>query len=98
MVDLTVFNYESESLFGSQSWLDYSFHGVVFEFHLWCAIRVVVGTVCGNATEPSGPRSTYSFSDGLPPTNLPWQIRVAPDGHEAVQYQLGGHVRLLVAP
>jgi hypothetical protein len=97
MVNGSYYDYESQSLFGNQSWLNYSFHGVVFGFHLWCAITVDVGTVCGNATEPSGVSYPYSFQDGLPQTDPPWQTWVAPDGHEAVQYQEGGHVHLLVS-
>ena len=50
-----------------------------------------------NASEPSGASHPYSFSDGPPRSSPPWQTWVAPDGHEAVQYQTGGlpHLQVL---
>ena len=50
-----------------------------------------------NATETDGSRAAYSFSDGPPRENPGWQTWIAHDGHEAVQYMLGGSVRLLVS-
>jgi hypothetical protein len=88
---------ESESLFGNASWLNYSYRGVTFGFHLWCLISPAAGVVCGNATESTGISYAYSFSDGPPSSNPSWQTWVAPDGHEGVQYKLGGLVHLLVA-
>lgn len=95
----TTYSYTSESLFGNQSWLNYSYRAVKFGFHLWCQVTVDVGYVCGNATESSGASFHYSFTEGLPVSNQPppWQTWVAPTGHEAVQYQQGGTARLLVA-
>ncbi|MCI4331260.1 MAG: hypothetical protein L3K19_05380 [Thermoplasmata archaeon] len=91
--------FESESLFGNQSWLNYSFDGVTFGFHLWCGVDGPdVGIVCGNATEGDGAVYDYNFSDGpTPMTNPPWQTWVAPDYQVAVQYREGGMVHLLVA-
>ena len=90
-------SFESESLFGNASWLNYSYRGVTFGFHLWRSIGSGAGEVCGNATESTGTSYPYSFSDGPPSPNPPWQTWVAPDGHEAVQYRQGGLVHLLVA-
>ena len=86
----------SHSLFGNESWLNYSFRGVTFGFHLWCDITVDTGYVCGQATEPSGATFSYTFTDGLPEPNPPWQTWVSPDSYDAVQYQEGGTVHLLV--
>ncbi|HLM91529.1 MAG TPA: hypothetical protein VK424_05710 [Thermoplasmata archaeon] len=98
LIQGTYYSFESESLFGNASWLNYSFHGVTFGFHLWCAVLADTGRVCGNATEPTGVSYPYSFTDGLPhPGNPSGQTWIAPDQHEAVQYQQGGLVRLLVA-
>jgi hypothetical protein len=91
------YSFESESLFGNASWLNYSYRGVTFGFHLWCLVTPAAGVVCGNATESTGISYPYSFSDGPPSPNPSWQTWVAPDGHEAVQYKLGGLVHLLVA-
>jgi hypothetical protein len=88
---------ESVSLFGGAMWLNYSYRGVTFGFHLWCAVTPAAGVVCGNATESTGVSYPYSFSDGPPSPNPGWQTWVAPDGHEAVQYKEGGLVHLLVA-
>lgn len=91
--------YESEELFGDTgSWQNYSYRGVTFEFHLWCEVSPGGGTLCGHATEADGTSYAYSFSDGPPVSGEPpWQTWVAPDSHEAVQYQQGGHAHLLVA-
>jgi hypothetical protein len=97
VVNGTTFGVQSEYLFGNASWLHYSFRGVTFVFHLWCSIEADTGIVCGNATEPNGVSYPYSFSDGLPSSNPPWQTWIAPDGHEGAQYQQGGSARLLVA-
>lgn len=91
------YSYVTESLFGKHTSLNYSYRGVVFEFHLWCWITVDVGWVCGHAIEPGGASYAYNFSDGLPMQNPPWQNWIAPDFHEAVQYQQGGSARLCVA-
>jgi uncharacterized membrane protein YedE/YeeE len=90
--------YETESLFGSQSYLSYQFHGVIFTFHLWCQVTADAGIVCGNATERDGTSYSYSFTDGLPNSGpMPWQTWVSPDELEAVEYHQGGNARLLVA-
>jgi hypothetical protein len=91
------YSLESESLFGSASWLNYSFHGVTFGFHLWCSVSVDVGVVCGHATESSGASYAYNFSDGPPGGNPSWATWLAPDDHEAVQYKDGGLVQLFVS-
>lgn len=92
-----LYQYETEDLFGSSGYEYYTFGGVQFEFHLWCAITPGGGSICGNATEPGGATYPYSFFDGPPSSDPPWQTWVAPDGHEAVQYREGGTARLLVA-
>jgi hypothetical protein len=91
------YSFESESIFGGASWLNYSYRGVTFGFHVWCLVTSAAGVVCGNATESTGFSYPYSFSDGPPSPNPSWQTWVAPDGHEAVQYKLGGLVHLMVA-
>jgi len=89
--------YETQSLFGGPSYQNFSFRGVTFTFHLWCQITADSGIVCGNATEQNGASYSYSFTDGLPTTSPPpWQTWISPDGLEAVEYQQGGNVRLLV--
>jgi len=97
VVNGRTFAVQSESLFGSASWLNYTFHGVVFGFHLWCATTPAAGTVCGNATEPDGTSYPYAFADGPPQEHPAWQTWIAPDGREGVQYLQGGSARLLVA-
>jgi hypothetical protein len=96
-VDGRPYSLVSESLFGNSSWLNYSYRGVTFGFHLWCSVSPGGGEVCGNATESGGTSYRYAFSDGLPQVDPGWQTWVAPDGHEAVQYRMGGLVHLLVA-
>jgi hypothetical protein len=93
-----LYSYESESLFGpGTGWENFTFRGVTFGFHLWCAIRIDVGTVCGNATGPNGVAHPYDFADGLPRAGpATWETWVSPDGHEGVEYQDGGQVHLLV--
>jgi len=93
----TSYTSESESLFGNGSWLNYSYRGVTFGFHLWCLITPGGGEICGNATESTGGSYSYSFWDGPPQVNPAWQTWIAPDSHEAVQYKQGGMVHLLVA-
>jgi hypothetical protein len=88
---------ESESLFGDSSWLNYSYRGVTFGFHLWCSESPGGGVVCGNSTESGGTAFSYAFFDGPPQVDPRWQTWVAADGHEAVQYRQGGLVHLLVA-
>ena len=89
--------YETEYLFGNQSYLSFPFRGVTFTFHLWCQVSGDTGIVCGNATESDGVTYSYSFSDGLPTLGPPpWQTWGSPDDFEAVEYQQGGHARLLV--
>ncbi|MCI4351364.1 MAG: hypothetical protein L3K15_07615 [Thermoplasmata archaeon] len=98
LIGAHLYSFESHSLFGSNGgWLSYSYRGVLFTFHLWCLAGPAGGLVCGNATESAGASFAYSFSDGPPAINPPWQTWVAPDSHEAVQYQQGGLVHLLVA-
>ena len=94
-IGLRLYSFESESLFG-QSWSNFTYHGVTFEFHLWCLITPAAGEICGNATESGGVRYSYSFMDGPPSPSPSWQTWVAPDGHEAVQYRQGGLAHLLV--
>ena len=96
-LDARTYAYESESLFGGQPYQSYHFHGVTFTFHLWCQITIDTGIVCGNATELDGTSYSYSFTDGPPASGpAPWQAWISSDGFEAVEYQQGGHVRLLV--
>jgi hypothetical protein len=97
LLDGRLYTFEAESLFGSASWLNYSFDGVTFGFHLWCAVNSAAGEVCGNATESDGSTHPYAFWDGLPTSDPPWQTWVSADGHEAVEYRDGGTVHLLVA-
>ncbi len=94
LVGLRLFSFESQSLFGN-SWTNYTYRGVTFSFHLWCSAGPAAGEVCGNATESDGGSYAYSFEDGI--TVRGWQTWVSPDSHEAVQYQQGGLVHLLVA-
>ena len=96
-LDSRTYAYETESLFGNQSYLSFPFRGVTFTFHLWCRVSGDAGIVCGNATELDGASYSYSFADGLPTVGPPpWQTWVSPDGFEAVEFQQGGHARLLV--
>lgn len=93
-IGLRMYSYESVSLFGNvPAWQNYSYRGVTFEFHLWCGITPAGGTICGNATQPDGAETPYSFWDGL---NSGWQTWVSPDGYDAVQYHVGGTAHLLV--
>ncbi len=98
MVGPRLYSYESEELFGANSgWENYSYRGVTFGFHLWCETTPAAGTLCGNATGSDGVAHSYSFSDGSPQIGPPsWEIWVSPNGHEAVEYQQGGLVHLLV--
>ena len=93
LIGLRLYSFESVSLFGS-SWWNLTYRGVGFTFHLWCAISTGGGTICGNASDPSGAVYAYSFFDGL---YSHWTTWVAPGGHEAVQYRTGGLAHLLVA-
>lgn len=89
--------YENESLFGQNNgWLNYSFHGAVFRFHLWCAIDADTGYVCGQVLQSNGVQYPFNFSDGLPSSNPAWQTTVSPDLESAVQYLQGGQARLLI--
>lgn len=90
-----LYSFEAESLFG-QSWSNFTYRGVTFGFHLWCLITSGGGKICGNATESSGAAHPYSFWDGPPSPSPSWQTWVSPDGHEAVQYRVGGLAHLLV--
>src|SRR5580700_1400022 len=65
LLDGRLYAFEAESLFGSSSWRNYSFDGVTFGFHLWCAITPAAGEVCGNATQPDRSARPYAFWDGL---------------------------------
>lgn len=90
---------EQVDLFGSAkpAWQNYTFRGVTFEFHLWCAVTPASGLLCGHATEASGVEYSYQFSDG-PPSALPqWQNWISPDQREGVSYLTGGTADLLVA-
>lgn len=89
--------FESVSLFGpNAAWQNFSYRGVTFGFHLWCQSSPGGGELCGNATEAGGAVYPYSFSDGPPSFAPPWQTWVSPNGHEAVQYRMGGLAHLLV--
>jgi hypothetical protein len=95
-----LYSYERESLSGEgNGWLNFTYRGVTFGFHMWCGPPSPGGaTLCGNATGADGVPHPYSFSDGPPTVGpAPWQTWIGPDAHEAVQYQQGGMVRLLVA-
>jgi hypothetical protein len=94
VVDPHAFPSQPEERFGAgDGWLNYTFHGVTFGFHLRCQVGPAAGTICGNATEASGARFPYSFSDDLDSEVQTW---VAPDFHQAVEYQSGGHADLPV--
>ncbi len=87
LIGVRLYSFESRSLFGNQ-WVNYSYRGVTFSFDLWCGIPSAAGgVICGNATDPSGTTHPYSFFDGPPQFNPPWQTWVSPDFHEAVQYR-----------
>jgi hypothetical protein len=88
---------EDEYLFGSQNFLRFGFEGVLFTFHIWCAVEGDDGFICGNATQLDGISYPYTFVDGLPTEGPPpWQTWFSPDRVAAVQYQDGGQARLLV--
>ncbi|MCI4347678.1 MAG: hypothetical protein L3J97_03555 [Thermoplasmata archaeon] len=91
------YSFESESLFGNAAWLNYSYRGVTFGFHLWCQAGPAAARVCGNATESGGLSYSYAFWDGPPQLNPTWHTWTAPDQFEAVQYEQGGLVHLLGA-
>jgi hypothetical protein len=100
MIGTHLYSYESEGLFGAcNGWLNFSYQGILFGFHTWCGIPSPGGgVVCGNATGADGVPHSFAFEDGPPRVGPgPWQTWVSPDAHEAVQYQQGGLVRLLVA-
>lgn len=93
----TSYSVESTELFGENNgWLNYSFRGDSFDFHLWCEITADTGVVCGNVTEAAGTPYSFQFYDGLPSQDPPWQVVVSPDRASAVEYQAGGHARLMV--
>ena len=95
-IGFRLYTFTSVSLFGGSASPSYTYRGVTFSFHLWCAITPGGGEICGNATEPGGAVYSYSFWDGPPAHPPPWTTWVSPDGHEAVQYQEGGLAHLLV--
>lgn len=96
-IGLRLYSFESVSLFGANAgWQSFSYRGVTFGFHLWCQVTPAAGEVCGNATEAGGASYPYSFWDGPPSSSPPWQTWVSPNGHEAVQYRMGGLAHLLV--
>lgn len=93
-----LYSFESVQLFDQPTaWPNLTYRGVTFAFHLWCGEPTPGGAeICGNATEAGGAHYAYAFWDG-PPSHPPrWETWVAPDGHEAVQYQEGGLAHLLV--
>ena len=92
-----IFYSESKSLFGNASWLNYSYRGVTFGFHLWCLVTSAAGKICGNVTEATGVSYPFSLWDGPPQLNPAWQTWISPDGREGVQYLQGGSAHLLVA-
>ncbi len=90
---------ETHEHFGSNapSWDNYTFDGVFISIHFWCGTPTpAAGLLCGNATEANGSEFSYSFGDGPPQMNPPWQTTMSPDGSAGAQYMLGGHFRLLV--
>ncbi|MCI4326619.1 MAG: hypothetical protein L3K16_03155 [Thermoplasmata archaeon] len=95
LVNGRLYSFEAESLFGGPPWQNYSYLGVTFGFHLWCAINPAAGLVCGNATASGGPSYPYGFWDRAE-LNPSWQTWVSPNGHDAVEYRTGGLVHLLV--
>ena len=98
IIDGKSYEFENEILFGQNNgWLNYSYGGVVFRFHLWCSIEADTGYLCGSVSQPNGLRYGFNFSDGLPFQNPPWQTALSPDFASAVQYQQGGQARLLLA-
>jgi hypothetical protein len=101
MVGAHLYSYESEALFGDgNGWNNYSYRGVTFGFSLVCGPPNPGGpTICGNATAADGVPHAYEFGEVGPPRDGPgpWQTWVAADAHEAVEFQPGGFVHLLVA-
>ena len=96
------YTYENVTIFGPH-WSNFTYRGVTFSFTVWCGPVGLGGApICGNASESNGPTYPFSFweNGGAPPVGpVPWQKWVAPDGHEAVEFQpdSGGQARLLVA-
>jgi hypothetical protein len=97
LVGFQLYSFEAAELFGNASWLNFTYRGVTFEFHLWCLAGPAAGEICGNATEADGHRYSFSVWDGPPTLEPRWETWVSPDAHEAVQYQQGGLAHLLVA-
>ena len=96
-IGLRLYSFETVSLFNlPTSWPNITYRGITFGFHLWCLITPASGKICGNATESGGATYPYSFWDGPPSPSPSWQTWVSPNGHEAVEYRLGGLTRLLV--
>jgi len=97
LIGLRLYSFEEEHVFGSP-WSNFSYRGVTFAFHVWCAITSGGGEVCGNVTESNGGVSSFSFSDG-PPGEPRWATWVSPDAGVAIQFESlsGGLVHLLVS-
>jgi len=96
------YTYEKVTIFGP-SWSNFTYRDVTFSFEVWCGPVSLGGApICGNASEANGPTYPFSFweNGGAPPVGpVPWERWVAPDGHEAVEFEpdSGGQARLLVA-
>ena len=79
LVNGRLYSFEAESLFGGPPWQNYSYLGVTFGFHLWCAIepgrragvreRDGVGrTLVSVRLLGTGPSSTRAGKPGCPRT------------------------------
>jgi len=98
MIGSRLYSYETENVFGS-TWSNFSYRGVTFAFHVWCATTSAAGELCGNVTESNGGTFPFQFSDGPPSPQPYWETWVAPDDQSAIQFESlsGGLVHLLVA-
>ncbi len=98
MIGTQLYSFEAKNVFGS-TWSNFSYRGVTFAFHVWCAITPAAGEICGNVSESNGGIFPFEFSDGPPSPQPHWETWVAPDGQSAIQFESlsGGLVHLLVA-
>jgi len=96
LVGYRLYSFEAESVFGP-AWSNYTYRGVTFEFHVWCAITPGGGELCGNVTESNGSTFPFSFWDARLSQGSQWETWVAPDSEVAIQYETGGLAHLLVA-